>query len=536
MQEALRNNDISTTKNLSYALKYLKKGFSIIPVKGNFYSNGTNIEDRSKDSKAPLIAWTEYQNRLPTEVEVKSWWTKYPLANIAVITGKVSNLVVVDFDSDEAVRWARENNLLETLCVETARGLHAYYRYPQNRTIQNTVNLNNMKIDIRADGGYVIAPPSIHITGMEYTFTIKKPIASLPEIFLSKSKKVIDLKSFYNGVKEGSRNDTLARLCGSWVNDNLSLEECLEMAYLWNERNNPPLDAKEVERTVKSIYKRHHQKKELINNFTHEKNLLFLPIFVRNKKSTGQAKLITCSFTYKTLQKTWKVIPSIIYGLAGSFDELVFTVVMHIADKQIKPLRNPVDIGKFKDFLKLMNLSYSGENVNRVKNSLRRLHSLTLSSKAVFYNNLKKVFIEDDFHLFDRIVFKGEKICSNDKEEIADTNLIWLNQVIIDNLNSNYTKKIDFDTFLKLQSPIARGIYKIGCAKLYSKNNKKLPLRISYSKLCQYLQITQEKYKIDVQNQLKYAHNELINNNIFSKISIYDKKYSNNDYYILYIP
>jgi len=526
LQEALRNNDISTTKNLSYALKYLKKGFSIIPVKGNFYSNGTNIEDRSKDSKAPLIAWTEYQNRLPTEVEVKSWWTKYPLANIAVITGKVSNLVVVDFDSDEAVRWARENNLLETLCVETARGLHAYYRYPQNRTIQNTVNLNNMKIDIRADGGYVIAPPSIHITGMEYTFTIKKPIASLPEIFLSKSKKVIDLKSFYNGVKEGSRNDTLARLCGSWVNDNLSLEECLEMAYLWNERNNPPLGVKEVERTVKSIYKKHLLGSTKNSTYYHEKNLLRLPIFTYSKEKIHKAEKIEVIFESKNVKRSWTVIPSLVYGLPGPFDEMIFMAINKIISEKPKPINNPVDVGSLKSIAKLIGYDVSGHSLKLIKNSIKRIKSINLLSETIYFDATTKKFITDMFNIIDRVMFQGEL---DDYNEKIKSTYIWLNSVYLKNINAGYVAEIDYNVYFSLKSFIARGIYKT-LTPLFSINNN-LPFKISYKKLIQRIQITEKKYLSDIKVQLQQAHKELIEIGIFKKI---EYKQSKQNLLILY--
>ena len=67
------------------------------------------------------------------------------------------------------------------------------------------------------------------------------------------------LKELYQGVSEGSRNDSLTRLIGSWVNDGLSFDECLEMAHTWNSRNAPPLPEKEVQATVRSILAKHQR-------------------------------------------------------------------------------------------------------------------------------------------------------------------------------------------------------------------------------------------------------------------------------------
>ncbi len=54
--------------------------------------------------KKPLIAWKPYQNRLPTEEEVKAWWNQHPYANIGMATGHLSGIVVIDCDSEDAAR------------------------------------------------------------------------------------------------------------------------------------------------------------------------------------------------------------------------------------------------------------------------------------------------------------------------------------------------------------------------------------------------------------------------------------------------
>src|SRR3990167_11196636 len=85
--------------NLEIALRLLKTKHSIIPV-------GLD--------KIPLVKWLEYQNRFATEEEVKAWFTKYPEANVGIITGKISNLVVIDIEKGGDIK-----RFPETLTVKT---------------------------------------------------------------------------------------------------------------------------------------------------------------------------------------------------------------------------------------------------------------------------------------------------------------------------------------------------------------------------------------------------------------------------------
>lgn len=240
---------------LDYAKMYLNKGFSIIPLK-------------PKDKRPAIPSWKEYQHRRPTDEELVKWFGNESQNNIGIVTGAISRLAVVDLDSKEAVEFAKENDFPLTPLVKTGKdyGYHAYYKYREGvRNFQKRDDLPG--IDLRGDGGYVVAPPSIHPSGHQYQWVDGKgldniPLADLPETILVKNPQdKTSLRELYKGVERGGRNDSLARLTGSWVNDGLTFKECLEMAFLWNSKNDPPLPEKEVEATVKSIFERHHSKK-----------------------------------------------------------------------------------------------------------------------------------------------------------------------------------------------------------------------------------------------------------------------------------
>jgi hypothetical protein len=198
-----------------------------------------------------------------TDEELQDWFSTGN-ANIGIVTGSISGIDVVDYDSQEALELA--GSFPQTPLVKTGKeyGYHGYYCHKDGtRNFQKRDDIPGL--DLRGDGGYVVAPPSVHESGVQYQWVTGMglddlPMAELPDFILSKrADDKIPLSEIYRGVSEGSRNHSLARLAGSWVNDGLTFEECLENANLWNSKNTPPLPETEVETTVKSIYERHHR-------------------------------------------------------------------------------------------------------------------------------------------------------------------------------------------------------------------------------------------------------------------------------------
>lgn len=233
---------------IELACMYLDEGFSIIP-----------LQPRNKHPPEGF-RWKEYQSRRPTEEEIYQWFGDGEEHNIGIVTGAVSGLCVVDLDSESAVEFSKLHGFPRTPMVKTGKGYHLYYNYTEGvRNFQNRHDLPD--IDLRGDGGYVVAPPSVHESGKQYLFPegyslFDLPLADLPEILLSLQEQKPPPSDLVKGVSKGSRNDSLARLCGSWIRHGLSLVECVENARIWNARNAPPLTDGEIERTIKSIWEK----------------------------------------------------------------------------------------------------------------------------------------------------------------------------------------------------------------------------------------------------------------------------------------
>lgn len=113
------------------------------------------------------------------EKKIRSWWARWPEANIGVATGTSSGMVVVDIDLPEAQTSLDRLDQLgldlsPTLTAQTGAGRHLYFT--TSKKLSNTTGrLPGLDeplpgIDLRADGGYVVAPPSLHVTGTRYTW------------------------------------------------------------------------------------------------------------------------------------------------------------------------------------------------------------------------------------------------------------------------------------------------------------------------------------------------------------------------------
>lgn len=237
---------------VDFVVDQLKYGWSIIPIEAK--------------GKRPLTAWARYQSEKASADQIRKWWAVHPDSNYGVVTGKVSDLFVVDIDGEDGLKSAQGLKLPHTTTVVTGKGLQFWYRYP-GEVAKNYVRIKP-GIDIRTDNGYVVGPGSTHSNGKIYSWdtdaspedypfqpidieTIEKlvkPIDKSPEKRTSESR--------FSPLAEGNRNYSAASLVGYLIARNLPLEDCREIMRLWNLRHNPPLPERELESVVQSIWKR----------------------------------------------------------------------------------------------------------------------------------------------------------------------------------------------------------------------------------------------------------------------------------------
>ena len=254
---------MSEAQMLKSALWYCKEmNFSVIPV---------------SEKKTPLIKWQQYQTEKPTIEQVQEWWSgKFKGANIGIVTGAISNLTVIDIDSNQG-REALEEITPEALLTPTATtpggGEHRYFRYQEG--ITNAVKFLS-DCDARSEGGYIIAPPSSngrgHYAWVKGLSIVDTEIAFLPEAYkhalnISNSIYTIDYSSEQNKTqqpitnhnrlfREGNRDHHIFHLANSLIKGGMPTEEIQQYLMFIGSRCNPPFPEKEIYTKIQSAIKR----------------------------------------------------------------------------------------------------------------------------------------------------------------------------------------------------------------------------------------------------------------------------------------
>jgi hypothetical protein len=207
---------------------------------------------------------------------IAKYWNAVPLANLAIRTGQESGLIVLDVDVDkgggESLRALEEKYgpLPPTLSVVTpSGGSHFYFRHPGHE-IRNTTNIPGVGLDIRGDGGYVVAPPS-QVDGVHYELDDELAVAEMPEWLVNGLReyqvrnatkgKGVWAEAVVRGVTEGARNAEMTSLVGKLVSSNMDAEQVGIIAHSINNSHcRPPLQAREIDVIISSVMKTHARK------------------------------------------------------------------------------------------------------------------------------------------------------------------------------------------------------------------------------------------------------------------------------------
>jgi hypothetical protein len=263
---------------LEQALDYAEQGFHVFPLG----------DGGSPFCKKPHIEWGEFQTRAATEEEIRAWWTRWPLANIGLVTGIQLN--VVDCDVEGARDFVLAHLTQTPWRVKTARGWHFYYQ-TNNASLTLTNSASSAGLDVRGKGGYVVAAGSQYEDGTvaEWEVNPAWPCDSWLDLPCLTGDDVAQMHAFAGGragnvpttpdgepvfahlgavslphdgapVLPGGRNNALASLVGQWIHQGRALPELIAMARVWNGGLPTPLPDAEVLQTLTSVSLGHQKR------------------------------------------------------------------------------------------------------------------------------------------------------------------------------------------------------------------------------------------------------------------------------------
>lgn len=261
---------IDTEELLSYALQYTQRGWLVLPLhapeEGGQCSCGKR--DCSSVGKHPRTP-----NGLKDASEkmgaIRYWWQKWPHANVGIATGIKSGIVVLDIDphhggDDSLTELLRTHGPLPDTweSLTGGGGRHIVFKHPGG-LVKNRTGLAS-GIDVRGDGGYIVAPPSVHASGHTYAWELSAtpgqiPLADIPAWLLAllrepQGSNKPTPSTTQELIFEGNRNTTLTSLAGTMRHRGMG-EDAIRAALLEEneQRCQPPLPEPEVRGIAQSV-------------------------------------------------------------------------------------------------------------------------------------------------------------------------------------------------------------------------------------------------------------------------------------------
>ncbi len=273
------------TPLLDHAHLYHQMGFAIFPVYGIYPKPETGFSCACGNAACRSPGKHPDTRHAPHGVKdaskdwetIKRWLNPDAYINIGIATGTESGFFALDIDprhnGDETIvkLQTRHGYLPNTVRFQTGGGgEHILFRYPGIH-IPNAVGKIGKGIDVRGDGGYIVAPPSIHASGRPYAIDVDAhpedyAIAEAPTWLLeaildkevSPQRRLTDWRSLtHNGVSSGERNNAIARIAGLLLRNRLDPWVTADLLLTWNAcRCSPPLSEAEVMSVVCNIAKK----------------------------------------------------------------------------------------------------------------------------------------------------------------------------------------------------------------------------------------------------------------------------------------
>lgn len=241
----------ATPDLLTSALRYARRGWAVFPLQG----------------KRPFPGTHGHTDATTDRAAIRHWWNLWPTANVGIACNSTRGPIIVDLDGPSGRRFIEGLGIPETYeaTSRNRKRRHLYFTAPlSGETIKRMIRPlgKDLTFDILGDGGYVVAPPSIHPeTGRRYKWLRRRDLMPFPVAVLKAlNHNAVSSKSFNSApplpvvIGEGQRDELLTSLAGSMRRRGASSEAIFLALQEENDtRCDPPLSEKQVRKIAKSI-------------------------------------------------------------------------------------------------------------------------------------------------------------------------------------------------------------------------------------------------------------------------------------------
>ena len=270
-----------------------------------------------------------------------------------------------------------------------------------------------------------------------------------------------------------------------------------------------------------------------------EINFLQYPYFALSTRGLGNRQRTEVHRVIRKgdekLEIYWKVNAHPDYGYPGPFARKVNMAVERIISKMPLPIANPIPLGSWYEFCRLMKVPADGWHYAKIKEAILRMMTTTVESRHTYYHKGKRKWLSDAFHLYDRLIQKGEEL---DDGIVAEINYLYLNSWYIENINARYAKLLDYEYNQSLNSAVASRLHELLGLKFYRLANESRIqyLQYLYSTVCSLLPITRQEYFSLARQSLDRAHKYLVHTKFLAKFAWGPIPGTRNDWYLQYWP
>jgi len=268
-----------------------------------------------------------------------------------------------------------------------------------------------------------------------------------------------------------------------------------------------------------------------------EVNFLSFPFFCLAKSDLNSTGSIQYEKTVDRPEGKVKILWCVTahgkLGIPGPFDKEVHRAIEALITRRGFPVKNPIPFTLY-ELCQVMDVHQGGAIKQKIKEALIRITMTGIESQQAFYTKTDKSWIEEYFHLYEHVIFKGKS--RPDTHEIADTNYLFLGKWYLNNLNAFYIKTLDYSFYRNLETPTDKRYYEIMGLKFHAIFSSNINfVRFRYSTLCDLFPLTRQPYLSLAKQQLNPSHKRLKKQGFFKKVT-WHKTNEKNDWLLYFYP